>query len=38
MLEDNKLDNKTLDKIFTNLSLTTGINCNETVIMKYFEF
>ena len=38
MLEQKKLDNKLIDTLFPNLSLTTGINCNKNVTMKYFEF
>ena len=38
MLEDGTLNNKLIDNLFTNLSLTTGLNCNQKVIMKYFEF
>ena len=38
MLDEKKLDNKLLDTLFKNLSLTTGINCNNNIIMKYFEF
>lgn len=38
MLEKNLLNDKLLDQLFKNKSLITGLNCNEKVIMKHFEF
>ena len=38
MLEKGSLNKKRLDKIFLNLSFSTGLECNKKVVMKYFEF
>ena len=38
MLEKKELDQKLIDTTFKNLSLTTGIDCNQKTIMQYFEF
>ena len=38
MLSNNKINDNLINNLFQNKSLTTGINCNKKVVMKYFEF
>jgi len=38
MLDNSKINDKKIANLFKNLSYTTGKDCKEEIVMKYFEF